>query len=146
MLWKERYVLGHAPMDAMHQEFVQRVNLLAEAASASACRESKIAAAAAAMENLLQHLEQHFAQEDFWMEKSGFPPRLCHAGEHQRVLVSLQSVLRMVRNGHSALGKTAARELESWFEQHAASMDAALAHHMRQVGYTPTTLVAQPEH
>ncbi|MDR2365029.1 MAG: hemerythrin domain-containing protein [Zoogloeaceae bacterium] len=145
MHWKEHYALGYPLMDATHQEFARLVRLLAEteAATATENRESKTAAVAAAMEALLRHSERHFAQEDFWMVKSGFPPLLCHVGEHQRVLASLRSVLCMVKNGHSALGKTAARELESWFERHAVSMDAALAQHMRQAGYTPTALEAQ---
>ncbi|MDR0672374.1 MAG: hemerythrin domain-containing protein [Zoogloeaceae bacterium] len=140
MDWKEHYALGHAPMDATHREFVRLVRLLAETEAVTQGRENRIAAVAAALETLLRHSQQHFAQEDFWMAGSGFPPFLCHADEHQRVLASLQSVLRMVRNGHAALGRTVARELESWFEQHAATMDTALARHMRQAGYTPLAL------
>jgi hemerythrin-like metal-binding protein len=140
MRWKEHYALGHAPMDATHQEFVRLVRLLAETEAATRGGENRIAAVAAAMETLLRHSQHHFAQEDFWMAKSGFPPSQCHADEHQRVLTSLQSILRMVENGHAALGKSVARELESWFEQHAATMDTALARHMRHVGYAPSAL------
>lgn len=129
-------------MDATHQEFVRLVRLLAETEAATKGGENRIAAVAAAMETLLRHSQQHFAQEDFWMAESGFPPLRCHADEHRRVLASLQSVLRMVKGGHAALGKSVARELENWFERHAASMDAALARHMRQTGYTPA---APPE-
>lgn len=134
-------------MDATHQEFVRLVRRLAEteAATVGEGRENRIAAVAAAMENLLRHSRQHFAQEDFWMANSGFPPLQCHVDEHLRVLTSLQSVLRMVENGHAALGKTVARELESWFAQHAATMDAALARHMRQTGYTPLALPETPD-
>ncbi|MDR1350240.1 MAG: hemerythrin domain-containing protein [Zoogloeaceae bacterium] len=139
MHWKEHYALGHAPMDATHQEFTQLTRQLAKTETAGK------EAVATAMEALLRHSEQHFAQEDYWMAESGFPPVQCHAREHQRVLASLQNVLRRVKNGHSALGKTAARELESWFERHVATMDTALARHMRQVDYTPAALPETPD-
>ncbi|MDR3157731.1 MAG: hemerythrin [Zoogloeaceae bacterium] len=145
MLWKEQYTLGHAPMDATHQEFARLVRLLAETEAATVGRKNRIAAVSAAMETLLRHSERHFAQEDFWMTNSGFLPSQCHVDEHLRVLASLQGVLRMIGNGHAALGKTVARELESWFEQHAVTMDAALARHMRQAGYTPAALPETPD-
>jgi hemerythrin-like metal-binding protein len=126
MRWEDRYIQDCAPMDETHREFVEQVNALAEADDALT-----------ALKTLFAHTEAHFAQEDRWMEESGFPPLHCHVGEHKRVLASLQSVIRMVKKGYPGLGKTVARELESWFDNHSATMDAALAWHMRNVDYSP---------
>ncbi|GHU42237.1 hypothetical protein AGMMS50289_06610 [Betaproteobacteria bacterium] len=128
MDWKEHYTLDCTPMDDMHKEFIERVNALALADDASVLT---------AMKDLLHHFERHFAQENHWMNESDFPPLHCHVGEHERVRAGLQSIIRVVENGNPCLGKTIAREMESWFDHHAATMDTALARHMRHVGYSP---------
>ncbi|WP_303786659.1 hemerythrin domain-containing protein [Azovibrio restrictus] len=133
MEWQERYELGHVPMDATHQEFVHLVNALAVAGNEDVV---------AALKALIVHTEAHFAQEKLWMEASGFPPIHCHVGEHERVLESLGSVLAMAEKGNPGLGRVVAGELQAWFEQHAATMDAALAWHMRQAGYVPEAVPA----
>lgn len=136
MQWQEHYVLGHAPMDDMHKEFIEQVNALADADDATVLT---------ALEDLLEHSNRHFEQEDRWMQESGFPPLRCHVSEHERVRAGLQSILRVVENGNPCLGKTVAREMESWFENHAATMDTALAQHMRHVGYSPHPQLAHAD-
>jgi hemerythrin len=131
MHWQEHYTLGYQPMDDMHKEFIERVNALADA------DDDNKASVLAALEDLLEHANRHFGQEDRWMQESGFPPLRCHTGEHERVCASLHSIIRVVKNGNPCLGKVVARELESWFDNHAATMDTALAQHMRYVGYSP---------
>lgn len=133
MEWQDRYELGHGPMDATHREFIDLVNALAAASDADAV---------AALRALIEHTEVHFAQEGRWMEASEFPPIHCHEGEHQRVLESLNSVLAMAEKGNPGLGRVVAGELPAWFDNHAATMDAALAWHMRNVGYVPEALPA----
>ena len=133
MEWQDRYKLGHEPMDATHREFVDLVNTLAQAGDGEAI---------AALEALIDHTDAHFAQENRWMEESGFPPLHCHVGEHQRVLASLRSVLSMACKGNPGLGRVVAGEMPAWFDNHAATMDAALAWHMRQVNYVPEGIAA----
>jgi hemerythrin-like metal-binding protein len=124
MEWKEHYAQDHAQMDETHREFVALVDRLSRV---------KPEEVVEALEELLAHTGQHFAQEKAWMEMSGFPPMLCHVDEHARVLDSLEKVLAMTRQNNPGLGRIVARELEDWFIQHAATMDAALAAHLRQV-------------
>jgi hemerythrin len=131
MEWLERYVLGHPPMDDTHCEFVGLVNALAAAGNDEV---------ATALDNLITHSIAHFDQENHWMEESGFPPLHCHVGEHMRVLASLESVRRLVRNGNPGVGRVLAKEMVAWFDNHAATMDAALAAHMRYAGYVPAPL------
>jgi len=124
MQWKENYAQGHAQMDATHREFVVYVDRLAHA---------KPEEVVEVLEELFAHTEQHFAQEKDWMERSGFPPIHCHTDEHTRVLDSLAEVLAIARQDNPGLGRVVAKELEDWFINHAATMDAALASHMRRV-------------
>ncbi|MDR0234231.1 MAG: hemerythrin [Zoogloeaceae bacterium] len=127
MEWKESYALGHAAMDDTHREFVACVDRLSLAGDAEVV---------GTLEALIAHTERHFAQESVWMEESRFLPVLCHTEEHAWVLESLKKILVMARN-NPGLGRIVARELENWFVRHAATMDAALAAHMKQTGYSP---------
>jgi hemerythrin len=133
MEWQERYVLGHQSMDDTHREFIGLVNVLAAAGNVQV---------PAALEALIVHSVAHFEQENHWMAESGFPPLHCHVGEHMRVLASLESVRRLVQNGNAGVGRVLAKELPAWFDNHAATMDAALAAHMRYANYTPAPLAA----
>lgn len=129
MEWKADYELGSAPMDQTHREYVDLVTALANAQG-----EQELAC----FDALLAHTVEHFAQEQRWMEECGFPPIHCHQGEHERVMASLHSVRERLAAGGTGIGRIAAKELEQWFAEHAASMDNALAWYMGQVNYQPT--------
>jgi hemerythrin len=45
----------------------------------------------------------------------------------------------MARRGHPGLIRELAKEMSDWFENHAATMDAALATHLRHVAFAPET-------
>lgn len=128
MEWKANYALGHPLMDETHQEYAALVTALA-----TSTRDTELAH----LDSLIEHTVGHFEQENRWMEASGFPPIHCHQGEHARVLGSLKDIRTAVAQGAAGTGRVAAGELEAWFAQHAATMDAALAWHMRNVGYVP---------
>ncbi|MCL2075575.1 MAG: hemerythrin domain-containing protein [Betaproteobacteria bacterium] len=125
MEWQDSYALGLPRMDDTHREFVACVARL------SAADSEKVVDA---LEDLLAHAKEHFAQEERWMEDSHFQPVFCHADEHARVLDSLKKIIVMARN-NPGLGGIVAKELENWFIQHAATMDAVLAAHLRQTNH-----------
>jgi hemerythrin len=128
MEWNESLVLGLAPMDLTHQEFVQVYNELA----------------AATMEDFLPrldafiaHCEAHFDQENRWMAAVDFPG--CHKGEHDRALAVMHDVRKRAAAGDLFLGKRLVDELPAWFESHAGGMDAALAFHLESIGFDTAT-------
>lgn len=129
MDWKESYVLGPAPMDDTHREFVTLVTGVAQSEG--------VENVLVALDALIQHTVEHFEQENRWMEECGFPPIHCHQGEHDRVLQSLRD-MRPTVQADPGVARILAKELESWFDLHAATMDDALAFFMRQVSYEPT--------
>ena len=125
MEWSdERHLLGLAEMDDTHRAFVALVNAAAAAASGPAFAEAFAA--------LYAHTEIHFANEDRWMEESGFPAKGEHLDEHNRVLRDLRRFLERVEKGSSMMAKAWVREqVPGWFDLHAATMDAALAAHLK---------------
>ncbi len=133
MPWLPQYDLGCAPMDHTHKEFVEWINRLAEIPDDQFLD---------GFDQFLAHTVDHFEQEDRWMEASSFLPIHCHMDEHRRVLQTLQSIRRFVSRGDISIGRKAVAELVDWFTTHAATMDMALAVHMRNVGYAPVPLAA----
>lgn len=124
--WDPRLEKGIAQMDATHREFVDLVDALVDAGDEELIPQLQV---------LLDHTREHFAQENSWMEESGFPPIAIHQGEHQRVLDLMEHVLQEAREGDPGQARNLVQQLPAWFEQHAMTMDAALARHLHNADH-----------
>ena len=80
---------------------------------------------------LIAHTESHFGQDQRWMAATAFPSTHCHVDEHAGVLGAIREVHGYVSEGKFHVGQVLARELDTWFKQHAATMDAMLAQWLR---------------
>jgi hemerythrin len=85
----------------------------------------------------MDHTVAHFEQENRWMAASGFPPTTIHRGEHERLLEAWRAAFGRAQAGDLGPCRQLAAQVPDWFDQHAATMDAALANWMRRVGYVP---------
>lgn len=128
--WNDCFLLGFAPMDRTHEEFVGLVTALLATDDASL---------PAALDVLVAHTEAHFAQEREWMLGSDFPATDCHVEEHDKVLHSAHEVRKRLADGDGALARRLGHELLHWFPMHADYMDAALAQWLvkRRAGGVP---------
>lgn len=136
LAWSEALELGLDVMDDTHREFV---DLLAR------CEAAPDAELPAAWDDLVAHTDDHFGREDAWMAATGFTSVNCHTTQHRVVLEVLREGARLGREGNLAPIRQMVHELGVWFPQHAQSMDAALALHLRSVGLDlHTGQVAQP--
>lgn len=133
LAWSEGLELGLEFMDGTHREFV---DLLAVAQGAADD------ALPAAWQALVEHTQAHFGAEDDWMRATGFAASNCHTLQHKVVLDVLKEGLSLARQGELAPARQMAGELAVWFPQHAQTMDAALALHLRSVEFDPQTGVA----
>lgn len=124
MQWSDSLVLGLAPMDVTHQEFVQVYNELVDAGADDFLTR---------LEVFIGHCEAHFDQENRWMEAVNFPG--CHKSEHDRALAVMYDVRKRAVGGDFFLGRRLVEELPAWFENHATGMDAALAFHLETIGF-----------
>ncbi len=125
-------------MDDTHREFV---DLLAATELADDDTLTERFAA------LIAHTEDHFGGEDQWMKDTHFSSSNCHTMQHNVILEVMREGLRRGREkGDMAVMRQMAHELGIWFPQHAQTMDAALALHLRNVGYDAETgIVSKPE-
>lgn len=129
IVWSDSHELGLPPMDETHREFVELVNRIADSGDGGLL---------GGLDQLILHTVEHFAQEDRWMRESGFPPVHCHQTEHERVLEVMHDVRDRIAAGDLALGRNLIAELPAWFDNHAATMDTALAWHVQTTGYRAT--------
>jgi len=116
--WSDRYLLGYAPMDDTHREFVTLVDALLKVPDAELEQ---------ALTAFAEHAVAHFEQEDRWMSGSDFPATDCHVDEHARVLVSVREVQQELAKGHVDIVRKLAQALMNWFPGHADYLDSALA-------------------
>lgn len=116
-----QHELATGPMDDLHLEFVELVNLLAAADDDDEAR---------CLEQLLAHCEAHFGQEAVWMRECNSPATENHMRDHEGVTSLLQSALSDVRHGQAGAGRDLVESLAGWFQHHSETMDAALAFQM----------------
>lgn len=124
--WSQALALELPAMDDTHREFV---------ALLAAVEGADDAHLQAAWRTLTTHTEAHFGQEDRWMHDTGFSSSNCHTTQHLVVLQVMHEGVRRGAVGQLDVIRQMARELAGWFPQHAQSMDAALALHLRSVGF-----------
>ncbi|MEM5314679.1 hemerythrin domain-containing protein [Paraburkholderia sp. JHI869] len=118
--WSSAMLLGHAPIDDAHEEFVEVVMALRD------CTQQTALVCLQAVE---AHLLSHFATEHEWMTKTDFPAMECHLDEHQKVLDAVQQVNALAAVGEVGLSdvRRLAQALIDWFPGHADYMDSALS-------------------
>jgi hemerythrin len=135
--WSPQLQTGDERMDHTHEEFVDMINrLLATPASEQL----------PLYRAFVEHTRAHFAQEERWMLATGFAPDNCHAMHHETILETMRAVEAHHRQGDAEIITRMAEALAEWFPQHAASMDAGLALHLRSVGFdTATETLADPD-
>lgn len=138
LAWSDALSLELDFMDNTHREFVDLL-----AATELAGDDSVLERFSA----LIDHTDDHFGREDQWMKDTHFSSSNCHAMQHNVVLqVMREGLKRGQEQGDLKMVRQMAHELGIWFPQHAQTMDAALALHLRRVGYDADTgLVSMPE-
>ncbi len=124
--------LGHEPMDEVHEEFERLLQ------TAQAVPDDELMPL---LQQIEQHCQAHFSQEERWMAGGDFPGASCHIQEHSAVLASIAGVLRRVGAGEWYVGRTLVQSLHQWFPAHAQHLDSALAHWLNKKRWGAKPLV-----
>ncbi len=115
--------LGHAEMDAVHEELVQLLQ------RAAACRDAR--ALGVELDSIIAHTHNHFATEEAWMEQSAFPMISEHRAEHRQLLGEMEMMRRRLRPLNLSLVRSFVCErLPEWLMLHLQRMDSLLAAHL----------------
>ncbi|CAN5223568.1 hypothetical protein BH10PSE16_BH10PSE16_30930 [soil metagenome] len=135
--WSDTLALNLPVMDDTHREFVELLAVVETAGDE---------ALLAHWRTLVDHTDDHFGREDQWMQATRFSSTNCHSVQHQVVLQVMREGIALAEAGDLGAIRQMARELAVWFPHHAQTMDAALALHLRSIGFEPLTgKVSLPE-
>jgi hemerythrin-like metal-binding protein len=135
--WSEDLLTGDQRMDHTHKEFADQLNALMSTPAADQLP---------LYQAFLDHTVAHFAQEDRWMQATGFTASNCHSDQHAMVLETMQAVVTHYLKGETDIINRMGEALGEWFAQHAVSMDAGLAQHLQSVGFdSASETLADPQ-
>ena len=81
----------------------------------------------ATVEGLLRELvassERHFATEESYMQRFGYPDLTQHVAEHASMLTSLHELLNRFRESHQAMALMVPTFMEGWLKHHISDGD-----------------------
>jgi len=116
--WNDSYRIGHADIDAQHEELFRRSNQFLVA-------NGKPALLAFAI-SLYKYTRQHFAQEEELMRSIHYPDYEKHKLQHEALVRKLEVLSENITD--DALNKAEFEEFTSyWLLKHIASSDTKLA-------------------
>lgn len=130
LLWSDSLALDLPLMDDTHREFVDLLANVSHAADEQLL---------VLWQTLIAHTEEHFGREDGWMQSTRFASSNCHSMQHKVILQVMREGTARGKLGEFDVIRQMAHELGLWFPQHTQSMDAALALHLRNVGFDPVS-------
>ena len=124
--WKAEFSSGYPHIDKQHQELISIINEFLDRLSAD-CPLSDIHYYVAEIHRLI---EEHFAEEDSVMRRTGFPHEAAHTGDHARLLQTIRDIKAAVASRGELTSKAELAEaLEAWFSVHFLSHDVLFHRH-----------------
>ncbi len=81
------------------------------------------------LEDLLEHVQEHFSGEEMLMQDSQYPSLNMHKADHDKVLNQLRYAEMMWRNKKDtdALQEYLQDDIVAWLDQHIKAMDTPMA-------------------
>jgi diguanylate cyclase (GGDEF)-like protein/hemerythrin-like metal-binding protein len=101
LVWQESYECGNAQIDGEHRELFVLANALIEVHFAE---DRSPAATLVALDRLLAHIVQHFADEEVLLEKAGYARLEEHKRAHARLLGRAGDLRKAAETGELTLG------------------------------------------
>ena len=120
--WKDTYLIGHADIDAQHQELFKRAQDLLSATSPDGQTLSAM--------RLYQYTRGHFAHEEGLMRSLNYPDINTHIRQHNDLLERLTAISQDIAGG--TLKKPDLEQFVTfWLLTHMATYDTLLAAYVR---------------
>ena len=119
VVWNTRYNTGIQIIDQQHQELFGTVDRLRNSIQSGADRgevESLLA-------TLVGQSERHFATEESFMARYGYPDLTQHMSEHASMLTSLHELLSKFQESPHALALMVPTFMEGWLKHHISDGD-----------------------
>jgi hemerythrin-like metal-binding protein len=112
--WNTRSDTGIQIIDEQHQELFGVVDRLRRMIEEGAAR----GAVEILLGDLLACTERHFATEETYMSKFGYPDFPQHVSEHASMLTSLHELQAKFQESHQSMALTVPTFMEGWLKHH----------------------------
>ena len=125
VIWNRKYELGITIIDEQHKKLVEMTNRLFQAS----IRGSQMANSVFAeiIKEVTEYVKYHFAAEEAFMLKIGYPELEEHKKEHREFIRYLLHAIKEFEEGHTFVPKNFAIFLKDWTLQHIAMSDRRIA-------------------
>jgi hemerythrin len=118
-IWNSRYNTGIQVIDDQHQSLFQTVDQLRRMVQEGADR----GGIEALLETLVADSERHFATEEAFMARVGYPDLAQHLAEHASMLSSLHELLVKFQESDQAMALMVPTFMEGWLKHHISDGD-----------------------
>lgn len=126
MRWKDEYLTFVEEIDEQHKRLFGLVNAIYDMIRMGRGQD----AIAAAITELHEFSVMHFATEESYMEKTGFPLTAAHSAEHARLLDEVKQLRHGVCDGRVVVTMNEMYFLKDWLLIHFQGADKGLAGHL----------------
>ena len=120
--WNDCYKIGHAEIDAQHQELFDRINKFLTATDKSALMLGAM--------SLFQYTREHFTHEETLMRTLHYPSIAAHVKQHNDLLSRLNMVAQSIAKENLVRADLEAF-LADWLFNHLATSDTKLAAYVK---------------
>lgn len=119
MTWKDDYSVNIKVIDLQHKKLVDLLNQIFDATHAGRGKEvvDKI------LNDLISYTKVHFATEEEFMKKHGYPAFPRHKAEHDTLTQQVIEFQREYQAGRSSLSVELMQFLRDWLQKHILGTD-----------------------
>jgi hemerythrin len=133
MMWTEKLSVGVGALDDDHKRLISMLNELYDAMQAGHGKDSL----GRILNELVRYTKVHFAREEEFFAKTGYPASAAHKGEHDALTSQVLDVQRQYEGGAAAtLSLEVLRFLKTWLTNHIQGSDQKYRAHLNAKGIT----------
>ena len=125
--WKPGYSVQIPEIDAQHQ----RLFALAASLHAAMMQGKGKTVLEKSLAQLVDYTKVHFATEEQFMAKYGYPEAAAHKAQHDQLTAQVLDLQKKFRAGNSTLTVELMTFLENWLQRHIAGSDQQYSAYIR---------------
>lgn|SRR5271166_660699 len=129
MTWTEKLAVGVKVLDDDHKKLIDMLNQLDDGMKAGHGKE----ALAKVLEGLVSYTKFHFAREEDFFAKTGYPAA-THKKEHADLVTKVLDLQARCKRGELALSLETAEFLKDWLTSHILGTDQKYGAHLNAKG------------
>lgn len=124
LVWRDSYVCGHPTIDDQHQILVSLANRVLQAALPGPHQTVDTQRLLLDLDELLRHVQRHFADEEAILYAAGYPRARQHALAHTHLVEQATLLRSQIREGNPDLGRLLDFLARDVVVRHMAAADA----------------------